>query len=232
MNRKNGDSLVMTAIIADLKSRDTLTDNEVIRRVIAGETSLFELIMRRHNQRIYRTVRAIVRDEVEAEDVMQQAYINAYVHLGQFEERASFSTWLTRIAINEAFARVRPRPLRIADDLDETAMEQIQSNDPDPEQQLAAAELRVLVESEIAALPESYRMVLMLREIEGLDTREVAECLGVSEDVVKTRLYRAREILRENVYRRAGLTFESLFTFGHSRCDRLVANVMESIREL
>jgi RNA polymerase sigma-70 factor, ECF subfamily len=219
-------------VLADLIARDALTDNEIIRRVIAGETALFELIMRRHNQRIYRTVRAIVRNEVDAEDVMQQAYINAYVHLGQFEERASFSTWLTRIAMNEAFARMRPRPLRIADDLDETAMEQIQSTDPDPEQQMAAAELRVLVEAEIAALPESYRVVLMLREVEGLDTRDVAECLGVSEDVVKTRLYRAREILRENVYRRAGLTFESLFSFGHNRCDRLVANVMESIQKL
>lgn len=219
-------------VLADARLRESLTDNEIIRRVVAGETSLFELIMRRHNQRIYRTVRAIVRDESEAEDVMQQAYINAYVHLGQFEERASFSTWLTRIAINEAFARVRPRPLRIADDMDDTAMEQIQSSDPDPEQQLASAQLRSLVESEIAALPESYRVVLMLREVEGLDTREVAECLGVSEDVVKTRLYRAREILRENVYRRAGMTFESLFTFGHSRCDRMVANVMENIRKL
>jgi RNA polymerase sigma-70 factor (ECF subfamily) len=226
----------MTAI-AELKplealTRETLTDEEIIRRVIAGEPSLFELIMRRHNQRIYRTVRSIVRDDFEAEDVMQQAYINAYTHLDQFEERASFSTWLTRIAINESFARVRPRPLRIADDLDDRAMEQIQSTDLDPEQRLASAELRALVESEIAALPESYRVVLMLREIEGLDTREVAECLGVSEDVVKTRLYRAREILRENVYRRAGMTFESLFTFGNSRCDRMVANVMESIRRV
>ena len=221
----------MTAI-AELKPREALTDHEIIRRVIAGEPSLFELIMRRHNQRIYRTVRSIVRDEFEAEDVMQQAYINAYVHLDQFEERASFSTWLTRIAINEAFARVRPRPLRIADDLDDRAMEQIQSTDLDPEQQLATAELCALVETEIAALPESYRVVLMLREIEGLDTREVAECLGVSEDVVKTRLYRAREILREKVYRRAGMTFESLFTFGHNRFDRLVANVMENLRRL
>ncbi len=219
-------------VFVEPRARESLTDNEIIRRVLGGETSLFELIMRRHNQRIYRTVRAIVRDESEAEDVMQQAYINAYTHLGQFEERASFSTWLTRIAINEAFARVRPRPLRIADDMDDTAMEQIQSSEPDPEQQLASAELRALVESEIAALPESYRIVLMLREVEGLDTREVAECLGVSEDVVKTRLYRAREILRDNVYRRAGMTFESLFTFGHSRCDRIVAHVMESIRRI
>ena len=211
---------------------DTLSDNEIVRRVVAGETALFELIMRRHNQRIYRTVRGIIRDESEAEDVMQQAYVNAYAHLAQFEERASFSTWLTRIAINEAFARVRPRALRLADDINESVMEEISSKEPDPEQLASAAELRRMVEAEVAALPESYRVVLMLREIEGLSTTEVSEILGVSEDVVKTRLYRAREILRSNMYRRAGLTFESLFTFGQSRCDRIVASVMEAIGRL
>jgi len=218
----------MTAV-PDLKSGDSLSDSEVIRRIVAGETALFELLMRRHNQRIFRTVRAIVRDEHEAEDVMQQAYINAYTHLRDFEERATFATWMTRIAMNEAFARVRPRALRVANDMDEKAIEQIRSADPDPEQQLAAAELQRLVETAIASLPETYRIVLMMREVEGLDTKEVAECLEVSEDVVKTRLYRAREILRDNVYRRAGLTFNSLFTFGQSRCDRTVAAVMERI---
>lgn len=211
---------------------DTLSDNEIVRRVVAGETALFELIMRRHNQRIYRTVRGIIRDESEAEDVMQQAYVNAYAHLAQFEERASFSTWLTRIAINEAFARVRPRALRLADDINESVMEEISSKEPDPEQLASAAELRRMVEAEVAALPESYRVVLMLREIEGLSTTEVSETLGVSEDVVKTRLYRAREILRSNMYRHAGLTFESLFTFGQTRCDRIVASVMEAIGKL
>ncbi len=218
----------MTAVPI-LKSDDSLSDSDVIRRVVAGETALFELLMRRHNQRIFRTVRAIVRDEHEAEDVMQQAYINAYTHLRDFEERATFATWMTRIAMNEAFARVRPRALRVANDMDEKAIEQIRSADPDPEQQLAAAELQRLVETAIASLPETYRIVLMMREVEGLDTKEVAECLEVSEDVVKTRLYRAREILRDNVYRRAGLTFNSLFTFGQSRCDRTVAAVMERI---
>jgi RNA polymerase sigma-70 factor (ECF subfamily) len=218
----------MTAVPI-LKSDDSLSDSDVIRRVVAGETALFELLMRRHNQRIFRTVRAIVRDEHEAEDVMQQAYINAYTHLRDFEERATFATWMTRIAMNEAFARVRPRALRVANDMDEKAIEQIRSADPDPEQQLAAAELQRLVETAIASLPETYRIVLMMREVEGLDTKEVAECLEVSEDVVKTRLYRAREILRDNVYRRAGLTFNSLFTFGQSRCDRTVAAVMEKI---
>jgi RNA polymerase sigma-70 factor (ECF subfamily) len=197
--------------------------------VVAGETVLFELLVRRYNQRIYRTVRSVVRDDSDAEDVMQQAYVNAYVHLHQFEGRASFSTWLTRIAINEALARVHPHGLRVVDNVDESIMDSFESTEPDPERQAATTELRGIVESEIAALPENYRCVVMLREVEGLSTAETAECLGVQEDVVKTRLYRARTILRDNLYRKAGLTFDGLFTFGQSRCDRTVASVMARV---
>jgi len=208
------------------KLHDSLSDVEIVRRVLAGESSLFELILRRYNQRIYRAVRAIVRDESEVEDVMQHAYVNAYTHLHQFAERASFTTWLTRIAINEALARVRPWGLT-----NDTVMDTIESRAPDPEEQAVASELRNLVEAEIAALPERYRSVLMLREVEGLSTSETAECLAVQEDVVKTRLHRARAMLRDNLYRRAGLTFEGLFTFGHGRCDRVVAAVMARIEQ-
>jgi len=219
----------MSSISLDPRSRDQLTDADVVRRVLAGETALFEILMRRYNQRIYRAVRSIVRDEHEAEDVMQQAYVNAYTHLHQFAERATFSTWLTRIAINEALARVRPRRIRLADDIDETLMNEIESNTPNPEQQAVATELKNAVENEIAVLPESYRSVLMLREVEGLSTAETAECLGLNEDAVKQRLHRARTMLRDGLFRRAGLTFDGVFTFGQSRCDRLVAEVMERI---
>jgi RNA polymerase sigma-70 factor, ECF subfamily len=218
----------MTAI-PDSKISESLTDSEIVQRVIAGETSLFELIMRRYNQRIYRSVRAIVRNDSDTEDVMQQAYINAYTHLAQFEERSSFSTWLTRIAINEALAKIRPAKLQIASDGTEDQMNRIESKEPDPERQALTTELKTIVESEIASLPESFRTVLMLREVEGLSTTETADCLGVSEDLVKTRLYRAREVLRDNIYRRAGMTFDGLFTFGQSRCDKMVAGVMERI---
>ena len=207
---------------------ESWSDEEIVRRVVAGETALFELIMRRYNQRVYRAVRAIVRDEAEAEDVMQQAYVNAYAHLRQFAERSSFATWLTRIAINEALARVRPKGPRAAEN-DEEIMDAIESNVPDPEQQAAATELRALLEAGIAALPDRYRSVVMLREVEGLSTAETAACLEVQEDVVKTRLHRARTMLRDHLYRRAGLTFDGLFTFGHARCDRAVAAVMARI---
>jgi RNA polymerase sigma-70 factor (ECF subfamily) len=215
----------MTAV-PESKLSDALTDADIVARVLAGETALFELILRRYNQRIYRTVRGIVRDESEAEDVMQQAYVNAFGSLRQFEGRASLATWLTRIAINEALARVRPRALRIAPEFDDAAIDQIESKMPDPEQQAVTAQLSRAVEAEIAALPERYRSVLMLREVEGLSTAETAECLGLAEDAVKTRLHRARAVLRDNLYRSAGLTFDRLFTFGQSRCDVLVAKVM------
>jgi RNA polymerase sigma-70 factor (ECF subfamily) len=218
------------SLIPELASGEQLSDNDVVRRVLAGETALFELLMRRYNQRIYRAVRAILREEADVEDAMQQAYVNAFVHLGQFAERSSLATWLTRIAVNEALARVRPGPLRLVDDLGSLAVEELQSTMPGPEQQAQESEMRRVVEAEIAALPESFRAVLMLREVEGLSTAETAECLGVNEDLVKTRLHRARAILRDNIYRRAGLTFDSLFTFGHARCDRMVEGVIRRVK--
>ncbi|HWW62730.1 MAG TPA: RNA polymerase sigma factor [Thermoanaerobaculia bacterium] len=220
----------MTALELQTATANPLSDDDVVRRVIAGETELFEILMRRYNQRVYRVVRGILRNDDDAEDVMQQAYVNAYEHLRQFAGDAKFSTWLTRIAINEALARVRKRGLRVVDD--ESEIMEIESSDPDPEQLAAASELRAAVESEIASLPDSYRTVLMLREIEGLSTAETAQCLDVNEDVVKTRLHRARTILRDNLYRRAGLTFDGLFPFGNARCDRVVAAVFSRIAAL
>jgi RNA polymerase sigma-70 factor, ECF subfamily len=204
---------------------EQLTDEDIVRRIVGGEKPLFEILMRRYNQRIYRAVRAILRNDEDVEDAMQQAYVNAYQHLHQFEDRARFSTWLTRIAINEALARVRKHDRKTED----IALMEIQSPLPDPERQAATAEMRVAVEMEIAALPEAYRVVLMLREIEGLSTSETAETLSLTEDVVKTRLHRARTMLRDNLYRRAGVTFDDLFPFGNSRCDRVVAAVMAQI---
>jgi RNA polymerase sigma-70 factor (ECF subfamily) len=221
----------MTVLDPGIPHHDPLPDSEVVRRVVAGETALFEIIMRRYNQRIYRAIRAIIRDESETEDAMQQAYVNAYTHLHQFAERSTFATWLTRIAINEALARVKPRSLRLADDTDGNLMNEIESTTPNPEQQAVATELKNAVETEIGELPESYRAVLMLREVEGLSTAETAECLGVNEDLVKQRLHRARTMLRDNLYRRAGLTLEGTFTFGHARCDRVVAAVLMQVTE-
>jgi RNA polymerase sigma-70 factor (ECF subfamily) len=210
---------------------DQLSDAEVVRRIVEGDKPLFEILMRRYNQTVYRTVRAILKTDEEVEDVMQQAYLNAYAHLGQFAGLAKFSTWLIRIAVNEALARLRKRQNQgwSWSGGDDMAASLVETKTPDPEQHAVAAQMREVVEAELSLLPATYRTVLVLRDVEGMSTAETAECLGISEDVVKTRLSRARAVLRDSLARRAGVTLESIYSFGNSRCDRLVDSVMQKI---
>ncbi len=208
-----------------------LTDEEVVASVLEGHTALFEILMRRHNERIYRAARAILRDDTEAEDVMQQAYVNAYAHLRQFHGRAQFSTWLTRIAINEALARVRRKRNYQSVDDDTMDMESSMSDAalPDPERQAAAGELRVVLETAIDRLADGAREVFVLRDVEGMSTAEVAAALDVSEDVVKTRLSRARAAIRHDLIARSGSSALEVFRFYRPRCDRVVAGVLSRI---
>ena len=208
-------------------------DDTLIEQVLAGNTGLFELLMRRYNERVYRTVRSIVRDEREVEDVMQQAYVNAFTHLHQFNGSARFSTWLTRIAMNEALARVRRQGRFDSFDEESSNVELFTTlNQSDnPERQAFAHELRDLLEWAIDRLPGGMREVFVLREVEGLSTLEVAECLGVSDDVVKTRLSRARAMLRRLLIERTGAAAAEAFRFYRPRCDRVVANVLARIAD-
>jgi RNA polymerase sigma-70 factor (ECF subfamily) len=207
-----------------------LSDEEVIARIVAGEKALFEVLMRRYNQRVYRAVRAVLHDDTEAEEVMQQAYINAYTHLHQFAERARFSTWLTRIAVNEAIARRRKlrSPLRATSDTEDT-MNDFAAAGPSPEQEAITTDLRATLEAVIGHLPENYRSVFVLREVEGMSTSETADALSVSDDVVKTRLHRAKLMLREALFQRVGATLENVFPFHATRCDRVVKAVLDQI---
>ncbi len=211
-------------------ARPSVSDEEVVARVRDGELPLFELLMRRYNQRLYRIARAILRDEQEAEDVMQHAYVNAFAHLAQFEGRARFSTWLTRIAVHEALARARRRGRLTYLDAAGAAGRQAAGLPadvrPDPEQQAQAAELRVLLEAAIDALPEVYRVTFVLRDAEGLDTNEVADCLEISEAAVRTRLHRARAFLRRRIHEQTGARSASAFSFYLTRCDRVVSGVL------
>src|SRR5712691_2426696 len=212
---------------------EALPDEEVVRRVRAGEGALFEILIRRYNQRLYRVARAILRDEDEAEDVMQQAYVNAFVHLDQFADRSRFATWLTKIAAYEALARARRRG-RVAeiDAMSETNDEDhaLRAAGPDPEQQALTGELRRLLESGIDGLPRRYRSVFVLREVEGLSTGETADCLDLTSDTVKTRLLRARALLREQLLARAGVATPEAFSLHLARCDRVVAAVLARLR--
>lgn len=209
------------------------SDEDIVRLVLSGQTALFELLMRRYNERLYRAARAITRDEREAEDVMQQAYVNAYANLRQFKGTAMFSTWLTRIAVNEALARVRRRGRYEPFEENESDVEDVVSvhSAPGPEQQAFAGELRDLLEWAIDALPGGAREVFMLRDVEGLTTADTAAALGVSEDVVKTRLSRARMSLRRSLLERAGARASDAFRFERPRCDRIVASVLAKLAE-
>ena len=217
--------------VAFENSRDS--DAEIIQQVLAGNTALFELLMRRYNERIYRAARSIVRDEQEAEDIMQQAYVNAFTHLRQFNGSAQFSTWLTRIAINEALARVRRRGRYEALDDDLSNVEPFMSTNPvqNPERQAFVGELRGLLEWAIDTLPDGMREVFVLRDVEGLSTAEVAESLDVSEDVVKTRLSRGRAALRRALLERTGASAPEAFRFYRPRCDRVVQQVLARIAD-
>jgi RNA polymerase sigma-70 factor, ECF subfamily len=219
-----------TSLAVALENREQ-SDTETIQQVLDGNTAMFELLMRRYNERVYRAARSIVRDEHEAEDVMQQAYVNAFAHLRQFNGSAQFSTWLTKIAINEALARVRRRGRYEAFDDDLSNVEPFMSSNPaqSPERQAFAGELRGLLEWAIDALPDGMREVFVLREVEGLSTSEVAECLGVSDDVVKTRLSRGRAMLRRLLMERTGATAPEAFRFYRPRCDRVVTQVLARI---
>lgn len=223
-----------TANAAVLREGAEQSDEYIVRQVLAGDTGLFELLMRRYNERLYRAARAITRDDREAEDVIQQAYVNAFSHLRQFKGQAQFATWLMRIAINEALARVRRRGRYEPFDDEVSNVEAMTplNATPDPERQAFAGELRELLEWAIDALPGGAREVFVLRDVEGLSTADTAEALGVSEDAVKTRLSRARAALRRSLLERAGASAPDVFRFHRPRCDRVVANVLAQITSM
>ena len=217
-------------------SQEPLSDEEVVARVLAGETAMFEVVMRRHNQRLYSVARAILRNDGEAEDVMQDAYVRAYEHLNQFAGRAKFSTWLTRIAVHEALARQRRgnryQELKPMSEREGDPMDRFASLSPNPEQQASNSEIRRLLEEAVDSLPDSYRIVFMLRDLEEMSTTDAADVLEITEENVKVRLHRARALLRKSLYARAGMQKNEAFNFHAIRCDRVVKNVFERIQKL
>ena len=213
------------------------TDERVVTRVLQGEVLLFEVLMRRHNQRIYRAIRSILHDDSECEDVMQETYVRAFEHLAQFEGRAKFSTWLTRIAVNESIKRsiARARLHPFEEDLDEdhkpmvATMSASDQSAPSPEASAARVELAALLEESILALPSAYRTVLMLRDIEEMSTSETAEALDLTDTNVKVRLHRAHELLRTELMTRAGVSGSLSFMFPATRCNRVVDAVLHRL---
>ncbi|MFL5310958.1 MAG: RNA polymerase sigma factor [Myxococcales bacterium] len=201
-----------------------LDDPALVRRIRGGETALFEVVMRRYNQRLFRLLRALLRDENEAEDVLQDAYVRAYSHLEQLEQPERLASWLTHIAVHEAKARLRRRGRVV--DVKEGPLHAVPSPSRDPEQEALAKQMQQVLVSAIDGLPVGYRTVFVLRDVEGLSTAEVAESLRLSEQAVKMRLHRARAALRQGLYDRIGAAAHPPFSFAGDRCDRIVTGVL------
>lgn len=222
----------MAQLLSHTATEQELSDHAIIQRVLAGEVSLYELLVRRYNQRLYRVVRAVLRDDSETEDVMQEAYVRAFQHLAQFEERSTFSTWLIRIAVHEALARSkRAARLTLTDfeDAETTPAELLTTNERSPEMHAANAQTRDLLERAILALPERYRIIIVMRDVEELSTSETAAALDLTEENVKIRLHRARAMVRRELFTRAGASSTSAFEFHAIRCNRLTAEVMRRV---
>lgn len=204
------------------------SDEEIIEQVLGGRLASFEVVMRRYNQRLFRVARSILSCDHEAEDVLQETYVRAFEHLKQFAARATFSTWLTEIAIHTALARRQRRShwKLIGQDKLEDELATDHRNTAAPEQHASNQELRDLLKRAIDTLPLELSTVFTMRIVEGARTRDTAACLNLSEANVKVRLHRARALLRERIDAEIGEEARHLFEFGRERCDRLVQNVL------
>ena len=217
-----------------------LSDPELAQHIVAGDRDAFELLMRRHNQMLYRTARSILRDDAEAEDAVQEAYLLAYRGMSGFRGDAKLSTWLVRIVVNEAIARARKRNRSaeiiqltgetqedreaVEEDMNQTLPEQ-------PEHAARRAQTRRLLEAKIDELPDAFRTVFVLRALEELSVEEAAVALGIPEATVRSRFFRARSLLREALSKEIDVAHGDAFAFAGARCDRIVAGVLAKLAE-
>ncbi len=207
------------------------SDAEIVERVLHGEKQLFEILLRRYNQLLFRVVRSYIKSEDDTRDIMQEAYVKAFTKLTQFKSESSFSTWLIRIGINEALQELRrTKRIRTKYGVPQNLDTLIQMTDPNsmnPEKRAITTETRTLIEEAVDRLPKKYRVIFVMRQVEGLPTAEIADCLDLSESNVKVRLHRAKKMLKEELF---NITHDaSIFEFGNEKCDRMVEKVMERI---
>jgi RNA polymerase sigma-70 factor (ECF subfamily) len=219
---------------------DKLSDLELAQRISTGDKHAFELLMRRHNQILYRTARSILKDDAEAEDAVQEAWLLAYRGMSGFRGDAKLSTWLVRIVVNEAISRGRKRsrgaeviqlsgePQEDREAVDENVSQTLPEQ---PEGAAQRAQTRRLLESKIDELPDAFRTVFVLRALEELSVEESAVALGIPEATVRSRFFRARGLLREALSKEIDLAYGDAFAFAGARCDRIVAGVMAKLEE-
>jgi RNA polymerase sigma-70 factor, ECF subfamily len=201
--------------------QDAPSDNELVERVLAGARADFEILVRRHNQRFYRAARAVLRDDQDAEDVIQQAWLAVYKNLAQYRGDAAFTTWATRIVVREAISLARKRP--------EIAEVRDAPSDVMPDDAVGRAQLGQLLERCLATIPQGNREVLVMRDVLELDTAETAACLGLTEEAVRVRLHRARAAVAAILSEQLTTEARDLYSFLGARCDRVTAAVMSQV---
>jgi RNA polymerase sigma-70 factor, ECF subfamily len=212
------------------------SDAELVRRGLARDDTAFRTIMERHNRRLYRIARSILRNDSEAEDVVQEAYVKAFTHLGGFRRESSLGTWLARIVMNEALGRLHRDRLAVGLETFEgrrteariIQFPQAVASD-DPERTMAQRQILQLVERAIDSLPEIFRIVFMLRRIEGMSVEETADLLGLQRETVKTRLYRARRLIHKELDGRIGPILMDAFPFAGRRCEQMTNHVLQRL---
>ncbi|HET7133037.1 MAG TPA: RNA polymerase sigma factor, partial [Gammaproteobacteria bacterium] len=205
----------------------SLDDTEIVARVVAGDAALFELVMRRYNRMLFRLARSIVREDDEARDVVQAAYVSAYYHLSQFRGPDGFRSWLARITINEAYARTRHAAL-VVDPEQVLTLPALDA--AEPENALIGNDLLIIIQTAIDRLPEEFRSVFMLRGVEQLSIAETACLLELKPATVKTRFHRARRLLQETLNRKLDHAARHAFGFDGARCDAVVTGVLQRIK--
>jgi RNA polymerase sigma-70 factor (ECF subfamily) len=218
---------------------DRATDIELLERARQGRADAFSALARRHDRYLYRVARSILRDHQEAEDVVQQTYLNAFTKIVDFRGEANLRTWLTRIALNEALWRKRRQRLHVALGEIDTAQERVRSQiylspmtQATPEGEAARSQIRQILESAIDDLPPAFRTVLVMRDVEEATVEETAKTLGIKAETVRTRLHRARNMLRDRLGEQFAAVFKDVFPFERPRCDALVSRLLDKVRLL
>jgi RNA polymerase sigma-70 factor, ECF subfamily len=223
------------------KNEPQLSDADILQRISGGDRNAFELLMRRYNRPLYRAARGILKDDAEAEDVLQDAYLLAFHNLAKFRGESSLSTWLTRIVVNEAIARARKTGRRAqiiqlaGEPESDNGTAEASMNQPtpaQPEQIVQRAEVRRLIEKKIDGLPEAFRIVFIMRALEEMTVEETAACLDIPEATVRTRHFRAKGLLREALSSEIDFALQDAFSFDGARCDRIVHGVLACVADL
>ena len=213
-------------------------EQALVQRIVAGDPSAFELLMRRHNRRLFRLARATLRNDADAEDALQEAYISAYRSIGQFRGAAAVGTWLSRLVLNECLGRLRRQARRnnvipMQSMNDDTRVDTMSTSDHNsPEQALLRSELRALLERQLDALPASFRLVFVLRCVEEMSVEETAAYLEIPEATVRSRLFRARSLLRDALAQEIDLAQRDVYEFGGEHCDRIVKKVLARLEPM